>query len=298
MLPNPLFLNVHMYGIMIAVGVLCCFVTLFVMMKKLKVDEKFTDFIYYNGIAAIVIGFGSATLFQSFYNYLDNPEGGFKLGGMTFIGGLIGGVAAFLIGYAIFHKKFETTLFDVLSFFPCPILIAHAFGRIGCFFAGCCYGKVSHGPFGMKFPLLPEPVLPTMLYEAIFLFILYGVTVFLLLRYKFNYNMSLYLVAYGIFRFFIEFARGDARGSFIPGISPSQFWSIVMVGIGVALYFYMRERDKKRGSFLFYTAELIEAAEKAKAAEKSEITEKAEVTETTEAAEAIEEPEETKETEE
>ena len=254
MLPNPLFLNVHMYGIMIAVGVLCCFATLFLMTKKLNIDPKFTDFMYYNGIAAIVIGFGSATLFQSFYNYLDNPEGGFILGGMTFIGGLIGGVVSFIAGYAIFRKKYETTLFDTMSFFPCPILIAHAFGRVGCFFAGCCYGKVSYGPFGVKFPLLSEPVLPVMLYEAIFLLVLYGVTVFLLLRYKFNYNMSLYLVAYGIFRFFIEFARGDARGSFIPGISPSQFWSIVMVCIGVGLFFYMYERDKKRGSFLFYTA--------------------------------------------
>lgn len=254
MLPNPIFWNIHMYGVMIAVGVLCCFLSLFFLTKKLKVDQKFTDFIYYNGIASIALGFGSATLFQSFYNYLDNPEAGFKLGGMTFIGGLIGGVATFLVIYAFFWKKYDATLFDVLSIIPCPILIAHAFGRIGCFCAGCCYGKETDSIFGIKFPGMSTPVHPTMLYEAIFLFVMFFVCGFLLLRFKFNYNMPLYLVTYGIFRFLIEYVRGDERGSFVAGMSPSQFWSIVMVALGIALFFYMRWRDKKRGSYLFYTA--------------------------------------------
>ena len=158
MLPDPLFWNVHMYGIMIAVGVLCCFVMLFVFTKLLRVDGKFVDFVYYNGIISIALGFGAATLFQSFYNYLDNPSAGFRIGGMTFIGGLIGGVATFLVGYWIFHKKFTVTLFDFLSIVPPLILVAHAFGRMGCFFAGCCYGKVDY-EHGMVFPDLPEPVL-------------------------------------------------------------------------------------------------------------------------------------------
>ena len=58
MLPQPLFWNVHMYGIMIAVGVLCCFVSLFVLSKVLKIDEKFVDFVYYNGIASIALVVG------------------------------------------------------------------------------------------------------------------------------------------------------------------------------------------------------------------------------------------------
>ena len=250
MLPDPLFWNVHMYGVMIAVGVLCCFVMLFVFSKLLRVDEKFIDFVYYNGIAAIALGFGAATLFQSFYNYLENPAAGFKIGGMTFLGGLIGGVGTFLIGYWIFHKKFKVTLFDFLSVVPPLILIAHAFGRMGCFFAGCCYGKVDY-EHGMHFPDLPEPVLPTMLYEAIFLFVMCAICSVLLLVFKFNYNMPLYLVTYGIFRYVIEFYRGDDRGAFIGSMSPSQFWSIVMVILGVALFVYMFLRDKKRGSHKF-----------------------------------------------
>ena len=132
MLPNPLFLNVHMYGIMIGVGILCTFLVLNYYSKIKKIEDKFVDFMFYNGIFSILVGFGSASLFQSFYNFLSNPEGGFKLGGgITFIGGLIGGVACFLIVYAIFRKKFTTKLYRVLSITPCCIIIAHAFGRVG-----------------------------------------------------------------------------------------------------------------------------------------------------------------------
>ena len=105
MLPEPLFLSVHMYGIMVALGILCTFIVLFLYSSIKKVDNNFTDFVFYNGIAAIVVGFGSAALFQSVYNYIENPEAGFRFdGSITFIGGLLGGIASFVIGYFIFRR--------------------------------------------------------------------------------------------------------------------------------------------------------------------------------------------------
>ena len=240
MLPDPIFLNIHMYGVMIAVGILCAFLTLFYLTKKKGVDVRFTDFIFYNGIASIVVGFGFATLFQSTYNYIKNPSAGFELGsGMTFIGGLIGGVACFLAIYFIFRKKYTARLYEVISLLPCGILIAHAFGRIGCFFAGCCYGKETDSFLGVQFPDLPHPVHPTQLYEAAFLFVLFAVSVYLILKKDFKHNLSLYLIAYGVFRFLIEYVRGDDRGELVGFVSPSQFWSIFMVVAGVAIIFVM-----------------------------------------------------------
>ena len=58
--------------------------------------------------------------------------------------------------------------------------------------------------------------------------------------------MSVYLIAYGIFRFFNEYLRADDRGEFVGGISPSQFWSILMVVIGVGLIFLLKWLFKKR----------------------------------------------------
>ncbi|MBE7084938.1 MAG: prolipoprotein diacylglyceryl transferase [Clostridiales bacterium] len=240
----------HLYGIMIAVGILCCFLLLFYYAKKAKLQSKFTDFVFYNAIISIAIGFFSAALFQATYNYIDNPENGFNLkGGVTFIGGLIGGVACFLIVYAIVRKRFESKLLDILSFAPCCITVAHGFGRIGCLFAGCCHGSLTDAWYGIymdtnKFGY--AKVVPTQLFEALFLFALCAIIFLLVMKWKFKHGLSVYLVSYGIFRFCIEYARDDSRGGFIPGISPSQFWSICMVVIGIGLIFLVEYLWKKR----------------------------------------------------
>ena len=246
MLPDKIFGIFYMYGLMIGVGILACFGVIFYYGKKKNIEERFIDFIFYNAIASIVVGFGSAALFQATYNYIENPKAGFDLGGgITFIGGLIGGIACFLIVYAIFRKRYETKLYEVLSMAPCAILIAHAFGRVGCFFAGCCYGKETDSFLGVKFPDLPNPVHATQLYEAAFLFLLFAICFILLMKRDFKHNMSVYLIVYGIFRFCIEFLRDDDRGVLFAGISPSQFWSILMVVAGVGVYFLVNWLYKK-----------------------------------------------------
>lgn len=246
MLPDALFLNVHMYGIMIAVGVLFTFIVLHLYCRKCGIEQKFEDFLFYNGVASIAVGFGAAALFQAFYNYLKNPSAGFRLGsGITFIGGLIGGAACFLILYLVFRKKYSNNFFDVSSIIPCCILIAHGFGRIGCFFAGCCYGKPTDSFLGVKFPDLAEKVHPTQLYEAAFLFLMFAVCSYLLLKKKFTQNLALYFISYGVFRFLIEFIRGDERGAFIGALSPSQFWSILMIVAGVGCIFLQKKFGRK-----------------------------------------------------
>ena len=249
MLPDELFLGIHMYGIMIALGLLGTFIVLFTYSKKLNINAKFVDFVFYNGVVSIAFGFFSAALFQALYNYIDDPSQGFRLGsGITFIGGLIGGVACFLAIYFIFRKKLTGRLLDILPIVPCCILIAHAFGRLGCFFAGCCHGIETTSPLGMQFPGLPNPVYPTQLYEAIFLFIMFAVCSVLVLKINYRHNMAIYLITYGVFRFLIEFLRGDSRGAFLGVISPSQFWSILMVVAGVVCIVGIEYIHRKKSS--------------------------------------------------
>ena len=276
MCDKPIFGIFHMYGIMIAVGILACFWLLFYYGKKRNVEDKFIDFIFYNGIASIAFGFFSAALFQATYNYIENPKNGFDLGGgITFIGGLIGGVITFLVVYVIFRKKYKSKLLDVVSFLPCCITLAHGFGRIGCFCAGCCYGLPTDSIFGVVFPNMEYlgKVHPTQLYEAVFLFLLCAVMFVLVMKWNFKHGLSVYLIAYGVFRFFIEYVRDDNRGGFIPGLSPSQFWSICMVVIGVGLIFlvnYLWKTRKKEE-----IADVVETvATKDKTDEKEETDEK------------------------
>ena len=163
-----------------------------------------------------------------------------------------------MVGYAIFRKRYKTRLTQVISMCPCCIIIAHAFGRVGCFFAGCCYGKETDSFLGVQFPNLPNPVYPTQLFEAGFLFLLFAVCFILLMKKDFKHNLSVYLIAYGIFRFLIEFLRDDARGELIPGITPSQFWGLVMVVLGVAVFFLLRYLEKRNEKALSLQAETNE----------------------------------------
>lgn len=248
MLPNALFLNVHMYGIMIAVGILFAFLVLFRYSKVLKLPNKLVDLVYYDGVVSILLGFGSASLFQSFFNYLENPEGGFHFGeGITFLGGMIGGTVVYVVIWLIFRKKVTGSLFDIMPVIPCMITVGHAFGRIGCFFAGCCYGKASGDSiFGVKFPDLSYKVYPTQLFEAVFLFILFGVLTWLLLRKKFQYTMSVYLWGYGVFRFCLEFLRDDDRGKLFGHLTPSQGLAIVYIGLGFLAFFLLKNYFKRK----------------------------------------------------
>jgi len=123
-----------------------------------------------------------------------------------------------------------------------------AFGRIGCFFYGCCYGKPTTSSIGILFPrespagLLGVKVIPTQLISAIFLLLLFFLLLFLMKKKKFNGQILLaYAFFYGIFRFIIEFYRGDPRRE-VFSLSTSGFISLILVILSVFLYFLWRRK--------------------------------------------------------
>ncbi|HKM30016.1 MAG TPA: prolipoprotein diacylglyceryl transferase family protein [Bacilli bacterium] len=256
MYPYELFWGISLYGVFVTVGIILCIITLRVYGKKIGIDPKFLDFVELNTYVAIAIGFFASAVWQGLYDYISNPELGFKLtSGITFIGGLMGGTISFLIGYWLFGRnKYNSKLIDILPLVPCCILIAHAFGRIGCFSAGCCYGKPTDSWLGIVFPEgspsyyaygAGVAVYPTQLFEAIFLILMFALTSYLLLNKKFKYNICVYLFGYGIFRFLIEYIRADDRGQFIGMLSPSQFWSLIMIVLAVVVYFLIKKVSKE-----------------------------------------------------
>ncbi len=240
-------LTVYTYGFLIAIGLVCAIVLFYFLSKKFKLSEKSFNFYSTNVIISIVIGFLFANLYQAIYDWI---ESGFKEFGfnssMTFMGGLIGGVAAFIIITAVFAKGDTRKDFWKTANLMAPCIpLAHGFGRIGCFFAGCCYGKASVSPIAVKFPGMSYSVLPTQLFEAVFLFVLFGVLMFMLFKFKrIDLQLIVYLGSYAIWRFIIEYFRGDHRGEFIPGMSPSQAQSILMLLVAGALAFYIFYFDR------------------------------------------------------
>ena len=261
MYPNELFnifgLSIDLYLICFLVGVIACLIFTVLAMKRTGYSSTARDTIIMIGIFAIIIGLLSASLFQAIYNLAAGK--GFTFEGMTFIGGLIGGVISFvgiyfLYVYVINPRLKEKSFFKadmnkgiwyLLRIAPISITIAHGFGRIGCLFAGCCHGKVTDEWYGIWNAEVGAKTVPIPLSEAIFLFVLSALMIILLFRLDFKYNMTLYLISYGIWRFVIEYFRADYRGDFIPGLSPSQFWSIVMVIGGIVIFFLYRYFDPK-----------------------------------------------------
>ena len=261
MYPNELFnifgLSIDLYTICFLVGIIACLIFTIIAMKKCGYSSTARDTIIIIGIFAIMIGLLSAGLFQAFYNLIAGR--GFTFEGMTFIGGLIGGVISFLGIYflyvyvinpklkekSFFRSDMNKGVWYLLRIAPISITIAHGFGRIGCLFAGCCHGQVTNEWYGIYNAEVGAKTVPTQLYEAIFLFLLSAVMIVLLFKINFKYNMSLYLVSYGVWRFIIEYFRADYRGGFVPGLSPSQFWSIIMIILGVVIFFLYKKFDPK-----------------------------------------------------
>ncbi|MBP5429329.1 MAG: prolipoprotein diacylglyceryl transferase [Elusimicrobiaceae bacterium] len=164
--------------------------------------------------------------------------------GFVFFGGMLVAVGA-LIAY-IRYKKLP--LLKTSDFLIVGLPLGHALGRIGCFLAGCCYGKPTTLPWGVTFTdphalvapeLIGVPLHPTQLYEAILNFAL-----FLLLHYaskkphKDGKILVEYVWCYALMRFGIEFLRGDFRGGFLLGMSPSQL--ICLAIAGVAFYVWAK----------------------------------------------------------
>jgi phosphatidylglycerol:prolipoprotein diacylglycerol transferase len=163
-------------------------------------------------------------------------------GGLVFYGGFLFGFPACLL-YLRRHRLPVALSLDIIA--P-SLAFAHALGRIGCFAAGCCYGRACPYPWAVQFP--PEaqgappgtPLHPTQLYESAALFLLGAFLFFFVKRGKGRPGTAalLYLVLYSAARFAIEGFRGDAIRGFVLGgaLSTSQAIALVLfLGGGLAL---------------------------------------------------------------
>lgn len=155
-------------------------------------------------------------------------------GGFVFYGGLFGAILA----NVFFCKIRKYILNDVMDFTIPMFVLFHVFGRIGCFLSGCCYG------FKFAEPLVISNIclnyFPIQLIEVLF-----EIIIFSIIKNMTNEQpLKIYLLTYAVFRFFVEFFRGDtARGIWL-GISTSQWISLFI--IAVYLYFVLKNIIKSK----------------------------------------------------
>lgn len=187
-------------------------------------------------------------------------------GGLVFYGGLLGGALA----TALFVRRRRLPFLPLADSLVASVPLGHFFGRLGCYAAGCCFGKPASGPLAVRFPRgsvahqvgseagwVPPgadatPSLhPTQLYEALGLLALFALLVALRRRKRWHGQLLVtYVLGYAVLRFATELARGDVGRRFLvePYLSTSQALSLAAVGVAGLILWLRKGAPSGRAS--------------------------------------------------
>lgn len=234
-------IRIHWYGIMVAVGVLAGLWTSLARARRTGLPtQPLVDMAPWVVIGGLI---GARALFVVMFwreFFAEAPVWEVFMiyhGGLVFYGGVLGGVLAGLI-YAHVKRLPVWRTADVIA--P-GVLLGYAFGRIGCFLNGCCYGRACELPWAVRFPAEHEtgglPVHPTQLYEAV-----WALVGFLVLdqfygrRRVDGWVTGLTLVIYAVCRSVVELFRGDyPAAKYVCGLTPGQLGSIPVLVFGLLI---------------------------------------------------------------
>src|SRR5215204_4643488 len=248
---------INTYGVFLAIAFLCAIlITVKLAARDGLSRERIYDLSLWMLVAALV-GSKVLMLFTE-PEYRDHPLQLFSLdflrSGGVFYGGLLGAVLA---GYLLM-KRYQLPWWKTADAFAPGIAIGNFFGRQGCFAAGCCWGKPTSLPWGVKFTERGHEITgvptntylhPTQLYESFAMLLVFLFLLWLHKRKRFSGQVILlYALLYSGVRFAIEFVRDDPRGDVfglttLTGLSTSQIISLI-VGITAAVLLIIRRRTK------------------------------------------------------
>jgi len=226
-------IKIYSFGVMTAIGFL---VSTLWFLKRCKQKGDDPDLFFNLALGLFISGIIGARLFYVLQHldwYQRRPLEIFLIQG----GGLVahGGVLLALLFGAAFTRWKKISFWKAADLVVPFWALGHAFGRIGCFLNGCCYGSPSTLPFALRVPGTPLRIHPVQLYESLGLFVLFGgLLVADRLRLKEGGVFGLYLAGYGLLRFWTEFVRGDQE-RFLLGMTLPQWMSLAFLWVGLFL---------------------------------------------------------------
>jgi phosphatidylglycerol:prolipoprotein diacylglycerol transferase len=256
--------TVHSYGLLMALGVGLGLWFLYVQSKKQGLDAvRVADAGFYT-ILVSLLGAKLVLLVKDFSFYTRYPG---ELLSLARSGGVFQGGLAFGIVFALwFFRKRRLPTWKIADIVGPALALGHGFGRIGCFLAGCCYGRVCEVPLGVTYRSdyahdltgipLGERLYPVQLGEAVLNFLNFTVLFLILRRKRFDGQVfSFYILNYSVIRFLTEYFRGDHPGQsyLIQGGSPwaslsyPQFFSLVAFAAGLVLLVFLRKKSAAGG---------------------------------------------------
>jgi phosphatidylglycerol:prolipoprotein diacylglycerol transferase len=239
-------LTIHTYGALLAIAFAAGLWVAYRQAKRTGLDaDRITDMAVWVLLAGL---FGSKSLlialdWRQYSGNLRELVSAFFLSGGVFYGGLVAGILV-AWWYGRRHRLPGWATADVLA--P-GVVLGQAIGRLGCFSAGCCWGKPTQVPWAVTFTDLEAhrivgtpmdvPLHPSQIYESVATFLIFFLLLWLAPRKRFHGQVTLvYVALYSAVRFGLEFLRGDVgRGQWFGGVvSTSQIIAIVLL-LGVAV---------------------------------------------------------------
>ncbi len=243
-------LEIRWYGLMYLLGFASSYLLVRYQIKKkgMDISKNLIDDLYFYLILGLIIGARLGyVLFYNLSEYLSNPLDILAIwhGGMSFHGGLIGSIVAGIV----FSRKRHLPFWMLSDMIIVTAPVGLCLGRIGNFINGELFGRVTTVPWAMVFPGGgPLPRHPSQLYEAV----LEGPVLFLILWtlkdriHRKGYLTALFLIFYGIFRFFVEvFREPDPQLGFVLSfLTMGQILSGLMIVSGIVLILALRRTDR------------------------------------------------------
>jgi len=250
---------INTYGVFLAIAFLC---GILVTVKLAERDGLPRQKIYDLSLWMLLAGLIGSKILMLFTEpeYRENPMQlislDFLRSGGVWYGGLLGGV---LVGYLLM-KRYQLPWWKTADAFAPGLAVGNFFGRQGCFAAGCCWGKPTTLPWGVKFTEQGHQITgvptdtylhPTQLYESFAMLLVFFFLFWLHKRKRFSGQVILaYALLYSVIRFAIEFVRDDPRGDILglttlTGLSTSQLISIVIGTCALILLVVRRRRAQQ-----------------------------------------------------
>jgi phosphatidylglycerol:prolipoprotein diacylglycerol transferase len=241
---------IYSHGVFVTLGFVISFFVILYLSKRQGLPVAEVAAYLFFGVIVTTLGSKLFILLpeiaKNFPSYLDNPREALRLPrGGSFYGGVILGIF-FSLWYL---KKFRLPFWKVADIAAVGAALGFSIVRIGCFLAGCCYGRPTSLPWGIHFPSLPGPVHPTQLYESGLNFLNFAVLLAALKRKKFDGQvLCIAIWINSSIRLFIEFFRDDSLRDYVfksasPFLSLSVAQLISLTGLltGTTLYFILKK---------------------------------------------------------
>ena len=242
---------IRWYSVLILIGAAIAIMLTEKEGKKLGIK---TDFIFNMAFWAIIFGFIGARIYYVAFNwsyYSAHFSDIFKIweGGLAIHGGILFG----LIWIIIYTKKYKLPTIDYFDVAAVVVPLGHAFGRVGCFFGGCCYGMPYSGKFAVVYTQtdgmtpLNQPLFPIQLLEAILLLLTFFCLFIVFMKKPNKRGMPtfLYTIVYSLMRFSLEFLRGDKERGIIGFLSTSQIISISILIASITIFIFIKKKRQK-----------------------------------------------------